>query len=228
MNKFGIGIITTQDRVLHPNYLNLLDQSTMFAVEVDHARTGVAPSRNRAMKKLYDAGCDYIVLFDDDAYPRRYGWQTYLIGCSYRSGADLLVTSTYESYRKSLTPDVDGTQWGMGSFIFLTRKAIDTIGYYNTAYDTYGHEDTAYMFRARRAGLSLHNDMDTSPKLIHKYICSLDIDEDEGDNKNADTMSQDKKQEYIDKNRPAFLAEIGSAKNYYPYDGGESLVNVVQ
>lgn len=85
MYKFGIAVISTMDREIQ-NYMEHTTHPTMFKLIPDVNRRGVAPTRNRAIKALYDAGCEYIVLFDDDCYPIRDGWQDLLLRAHKASG----------------------------------------------------------------------------------------------------------------------------------------------
>lgn len=217
MTRFGIGIITTQDRDLGPEYVNLVDQSTTICVEVDSERTGVSKTRNRVIKRLYDSGCDYIALFDDDCFPFQRGWQTFLENAYLSSGSHVLVMPKDEYITHDCINGVEHVEWGIGAFTFMTRHAIETIGYFNTAYDTYGYEDVGYLFRARRAGITSSTSHDSAPVDISKYLYSIDCDPlRQPDNA---TMLPELKQKYIQVNEPIFQAEISSPENYYPFVG---------
>lgn len=217
MNKFGIGIITTQDRKLSSEYINLIDQSTTICVEVDYNRTGVSKSRNRLIKKLYEAGCQYIVLFDDDCFPIQKGWQTYLEKTHLDSGSHVLIMPKDEYLSCGIENGVELVDWGIGAFTFMTRHAVETIGYFNAAYDTYGYEDVGYLYRARRAGITSSTSHDSAPVRVNQYLYSIDCDPvRQPDNA---TMASEKKQEYIRVNEPIFQAEISGPENYYPFIG---------
>lgn len=224
MTKFGIGIITTGDRTLHENYLKLLDQSqpTVFSVQVDQRRRGIAPTRNRAMKELYDAGCQDIVLFDDDCWPIKEGWQQYLVDTQYASGSHALLLPKDDPYIGEGVGDGSANlmRWGVGAFMYLTRELIDTIGYLNTRYDTYGYEDVAYLWRARNCRLSLTSEFDIAPRRIQDYIYSIDCDKSGNAVSNGTTLTQKQKNAYIEKNTRAFQEEIARGVKYYPFDGG--------
>lgn len=215
MVEFGVGIITTQDRHLSERYLNLIDRDTVIAVELDLERRGVAQTRNRVMKKLYDMGCKYITLFDDDCYPVKKGWQSLLVQCSLDSRAEVLVMPKNDHEMGCLVGSVENVRWGIGAFTFLTRSAMSTLGYYNSAYDTYGYEDVAYLYRARKAGLTVLPDYDSAPIGISKYIYSVDCDMDVEEKMSP--LSVGEKQAYIEKNKSIFNEEVGSGKIYYPF-----------
>jgi hypothetical protein len=214
MPKVGIGVITVQKRPLHPNILNLISQPTHFYVYTDYDRRGPAYGRNECIKNLMDAGCDYIFLFDDDTYPQVQGWQDYMIDCHEKSGyhcfsyPDKTVAKLYKSEEL-----IDFWAHNTGCFKSLTRKMVDTVGYFNPAYKTYGHEDIAYLYRARSTGLSGSGYADASPKLVHEYIFSEDV----LGKPAIDNMTVTEKTTAIEANRHHFVQEVTSGVLYYPY-----------
>ncbi len=216
MLKFGIGVISTMDRPLK-DYLVHTTQPTQFELVSDINRRGVAPTRNRALRALYDAGCDYIVLFDDDCYPVEEGWQDFLLRAHHSSGSEVLMFPKDNYAARGSRGDVEFVEWGIGAFTFLTRKAVETIGYFNTKYDTYGFEDVAYIARARYAGLTPSSMYDTVPIGITDYIYSVDCDKSVTP---QETLSSEEKDRLIEKNRPIFNEELSRGVVFYPYDGG--------
>lgn len=214
MYKVGIGVITVQKRPLHPNLLNLISRPTQFYVYTDYERRGVAYGRNECIKNLYEAGCDFIFLFDDDTYPQLENWQEYMIGCHEQSGyhcfsyPDKTVATLHKSEET-----VDFWVHNTGCFKSITRELVDTIGYFNSAYKVYGHEDIAYLYRARASGLSGDGYADATPRLIHEYIFSEDI----LGTPTIQNMTVDEKTAAIKANRPAFAQEVSSGVLYYPY-----------
>lgn len=216
MPKHGIGVITTLDRQLHPNLLHKIDQSTVFSIQVDSERSGISRTRNRALKELYDAGCDYITLFDDDCYPIARGWQTFLEDTQDKTGVHVL-TFPKDGYSYHREGALEYVHWGIGAFTFMTRTAVETVGYFNTAYDTYGHEDVAWLARARASGITGSHSHDTSPVGIRDYIYSIDCDKNE--QPRSSSLTQDEKNAYIEKNRAVFDKEIADGVIFYPYVG---------
>lgn len=212
--KVGIGVITVQKRALHPNLLNLISMPTHFYVYTDHERRGPAYGRNECIKNLYDAGCEYIFLFDDDTYPQLAGWQDYMVSCHETSGyhafsyPDKTVATLYKS--EDL---IDFWVHNTGCFKSLTRKMIDTIGYFNPDYHTYGHEDIAYLYRARASGLSGDGYGDASPKLVHEYIFSEDV----LGIPTVQNMTVEEKTQSIEANRATFAKEVTSGILHFPY-----------
>lgn len=215
MPKVGIGVITVQKRQLHPNLLNLISQPTQFYIYTDYERRGPAYGRNECIKNLYDAGCEYIFLFDDDTYPQLDGWQNYMIEQHQKSGYHAF---SYPDKTVAKLHSVDGEiefwQFNTGCFKSLTRRMIDTIGYFNPNYRTYGHEDIGYLYRARASGLSGSGSADACPARIHDFIYSEDVF---GDGSAIENMSVEEKTAAIEANRPVFREEATSGILYYPY-----------
>lgn len=218
MPQFGIGIITTGNRELHPNLLNLITEPTTFHVYTDYNRRGPAYGRNECIKVLMDSGCDYIALFDDDTYPIESGWQNYCVGMMRQANVDVIgypdpTVARLEGQGRGM----DYWQWCTGCFTMISRKAVETIGYYNTAYKTYGHEDIAYLFRARRAGLAGFLQADASPTGIAQFIKSEDIYGSDRDFNPTANMSTEQKQASIEANRSVFEDDVFMGPDFYPY-----------
>lgn len=215
MPKVGIGVITVQKRELHPNLLNYISQPTHLYIYTDHERRGPAYGRNECIKNLYDAGCEYIFLFDDDTYPRMEEWQDYMIECHEKTGyhcfsyPDKTVARLHKSEEH-----VDFWVHNTGCFKSITRKMVETIGYFNSAYRTYGHEDIAYLYRARASGLSGSGYADASPTLIHEYIFSEDI----LGSPAVHNMTEREKHIAIEENRHIFVDEVSTDVLYHPYN----------
>lgn len=208
--KIGIGVITCGVRPLH----SLLEPAgAITATFTDLGRRGPAYSRNEVLHQLYEEGCDYFFLFDDDCYPVMPGWAEYFIAQHEASGLDFLGLP--EVFKSPFTGSVGEIGfWGLfgavGCFSFQTRRMIDSIGYYNEAYHTYGYEDAGRNLRALRAmGLQHY----PSPIRASAYIHSQDVF---GECPRPN-MTTEAKQACIDANHPLWLAERDSSQLYYPY-----------
>lgn len=219
--KIGVGVITVQKRLIHPNILNLISHPTQFYVYTDFERKGVAHARNECIENLYNAGCDYIFLFDDDTYPIKYGWQDYFIEEHLRSGIHCFGNPSNHGTVYRTIDDINYWQWAMAQFHFMTRKMVETVGYYNPEYVTYGWEDVGYMYRARKSGLCGKVAGDPSPKLTSEYIQCDDMSTERHEPIQAPkasgdaNMSVEEKQRFIKLNEQTFRKEIASGKIYY-------------
>lgn len=218
--KFGIGIITTGNREIHPGVLNHLTMPTTIHIHLDTERRGPAYGRNECIKALYDIGCDYITLLDDDTFPIKNGWQDYLVKTTEKNKIHVLgypdpTVATKTAYAEGM----DWWQFCTGCFTFITRHAVQTIGYYNPEFKTYGHEDIEYLYRARETGLNGFLGGDASPAQIAEYIHSEDIYgvHDRSFDPTAN-MSAAAKQESIRINQDVFEKAIYQTRQMYrPY-----------
>jgi hypothetical protein len=223
--KVGVGIITVQSRDISPNFLNMITMPTHFYVHTDTERRGPAHARNECIKNLYDAGCEYFFLFDDDSYPQVPGWQDYLIKESERTGIHCFGYPDVFGYDPVAFSDgMVYWRWCTGAFNFMTRKLIDTIGYFNPEYSRYGYEDVAYLYRARQSGIGgARKDADPSPMKITSYIRNEDVfrmpKRSSGPFAN---MSQQDKDLAILENKAIFDRETTSNKLYYDYDKSQT------
>lgn len=213
--KVGIGIITCQNRPIHPNFLNLISGPTTTFVYTDHERKGPAYGRNECLKVLSEAGCDYFFLFDDDVYPVHEDWQSILVDLHESTGIHLFgYPDKRDKEPKSILGPIEFYQWNTGCFISLTRDMLEAIGYFNPAYKVYGFEDIAYLYRARRSGLAGNGLADPTPTQIYDLIYAEDI---LGVIDSEANMSVVQKTAAIDLNRDDFNREVASIQNYYPY-----------
>jgi hypothetical protein len=218
--KVGIAVITLQKRELHPNLLNLISGPTPVYVHVDSERRGPAYGRNQCMKALYDAGCDYIAFFDDDTYPVKAGWQRYMVLAATLGNVDVFgYPEVPRAQRLATRGEIDYWQWCTGCFKFISRKAVEKIGYFNDAYKNYGHEDIAYLHRARVAGLTGQPGADAAPRRITEFIHSEDYLGSSREYSYTANMSLEEKEAAVQAGRPAFNAEVNSQQLYYPYVG---------
>jgi len=211
--KIGVGVITMGVRALK-DYKTAPD--TYFHVHTDTDRKGVSHARNSCLKHLYDQGCDYMFVFDDDCYPVVGGWENYFVKCHEQSGLNFFILpEAFKDTALSLD-EHEIIRWtgGLCQFAFYTRKLVEEVGYYNNSYDRYGYEDAGYMHRVWHSGLNGRASGHPSPFRVLAYIHSEDV---YGENPESNISHEDK-QVYIQKNYPIYQEEIRSDRIYYPYD----------
>lgn len=219
--KVGIGITTTGVRDLRiDRYMGLArcqenGHQLEFVVHEDAERRGPAHAKNMTMRKLFDAGCDAMFLFDDDCYPMHYGWDQYVIDQSLRTGRPFYgLPESFKSNMKHFESGLQEETWWdgiIGCFIFQTRAVVHEVGYYNTEYQGYGYEDAARNDRVRRRffpGPSF-------PSLLRipSYVYSEDV----YDKDPIPNLSMAQKLNFIKKNEAIFSKEMHSDKIYYPF-----------
>lgn len=211
----GIGI-TTYNR---PEHLKLCQQMIdfntdygfRFYVHDDKEQKGIAYGKNMCLNKLKD--CDHIFLFDDDCFPIKEGWIDYFINSGYNHSC--YMTGKYQPLHYA---DKHTTYLGAsGVFMYITKKTLETVGYFNPEYGRYGFEHAGYSHRVFQAGLipsrfiCLNDTKD--------YIHSLDLDGIEGyeylDHKC--TLNDDEKRESIRLNDKIYHKETTEHQIYYDF-----------
>lgn len=214
MAKVGVGVITVGERELKPYRV---DQSKhIFYPFVDEGRKGVAYARNQCLKYLYDQGCDYIIVFDNDCYPLHDGYIDYFTSQMEKSGLHFFtLPESFKDRLVSVEGEIGYWDGTLCQFAMHSRELIETVGYYNEAYDRYGFEDSAYICRVVKSGLNGEKEGIPSPIRTLAYIHSEDV---YGENPKS-SLTLEEKQNYIQKNLPIYREEITSEKIYYPYQG---------
>lgn len=79
-----------------------------IAVDSDNDRQGVAKRKNECLKALED--CDYIVLFDDDCYPIKEGWEKALIDKSKKTNSHHFCFNKEPFYEKKGLIFINGVE----------------------------------------------------------------------------------------------------------------------
>ncbi len=120
---------------------------------------GVARARNYALNELKD--CDYIFLMDDDLLPKSPDWiPMHIKALSDKfCKIDLLIHYPNElgeclSYRNgAIYAGVTATESSTATLFAMTKDCLYTLGGFDSTMGYYGHEDTDYFTRARKAGI---------------------------------------------------------------------------
>lgn len=120
---------------------------------------GVARSRNYALSELCD--CDYIFLMDDDLLPKDPNWIPLHIKAMSDKFCqiDLLIhypneLNTCLGYRNgAIYAGVTATLSSTATLFAMTNRCLGILGGFDDTMGYYGHEDTDYYTRARKAGI---------------------------------------------------------------------------
>lgn len=173
MPKIGIGYITYK----RPEHIKFcIEQVEKYTHGQDYKlyvhndeinRGGIAYGKNMCLQNLSD--CDYVFLFDDDCFPIKEGWVDYFINSGYEHA--LYMNDKYQ-------PVYHGEKHVSyflcsGVFMFMTRKAINAVGFFNSEYSLYGFEHAAYSHRINKAGLTPAKYLTLNDTKV--YIYSLDL-----------------------------------------------------
>jgi hypothetical protein len=152
--KTGIGIISTGDRAISSNITQQLELNCLVSIYVDKDRKGPGYGRNQVIKSLYDSGCEHFFLFDDDVYPLRKNWDTHIINLAQENNLDFIgFPHVWDSKAIELDRGMPVFPGVTVQFAYLSRKCVETVGYFDLRYGKYGPEDITYAYRAHLAGL---------------------------------------------------------------------------
>lgn len=214
--KLGIGVITTPSRVLDMPKRGIersdlkVGPDTEVFVHLDVKYQGVAYSRNKCIKHLYDLGCDYIAICDDDLIFLMDGWLDLCASIMQQNKLDVAcLPDVLQGQRKGATHSTEFWTAYIGAFYILSRKAIEELGYFSEAFKGYGFEDVHYKYRYKlwtRAFIRI-------PKILPYLIASKDVL-----NYNHPSSIPDKEL-LIERNRKIFDKEIANGHIFYPYPG---------
>lgn len=213
--KIGVGMVTRGVREIPPQLRAYTAAETQIHIHLDADRRGAAHGRNACLRALYDAGCDYVFLFDDDCYPTMPGWEQYFIE-QHLSRPTLHFFGLPEVFKSRLaSTEGEIVFWReiIGCFSFQTRHFLDTVGGYDAGYARYGYEDVGRNQRALRSGLLGGTGAYPSPMRAPAYIHSQDVFAEHP----APNLSDAEKAEGIAANYSVLLAENASVELYRPF-----------
>lgn len=211
--KIGVGIITMGVRKLDPGYFTcrMLQPENLF-IYTDHEKKGPGYARNQCLKHFKDY--DYVFLFDDDCKPTRRGWEEYLIKHAIANDVHFMcLPNIFENQIIEQKGEMYYWCGGTGCFTLFSKKALETLGGYNTSYQRYGWEDTAIRHRAKKAGLTGSIEGFAFPLRGIGYIYSEDITHQNP----TPNMTQEEKQFCIELNRAEYAKEILGDKIFYEF-----------
>lgn len=208
--KYSLGITTTPSRGTAHND----EYPTLVHLDVDGV--GVSVSRNRLIHQLYNIGAEYICIMDDDVSVMRPKWFEYAVDVMEHNSIHAIgLPNNFES--RVLDAGCEMIYWSdwIGAFHIFSRRFIEEVGYFNTAYNRYGFEDSEMQHRARKSGLIGDKGM-PCPIRLPFYLHAEDV---YGINQTP-SIPQEEKDRLIALNRPVFLQaikDIDAGNIYYPY-----------
>lgn len=195
----GIGLITfnrrdmlrdTIERVrshtIHPRTSLVVadDGSTDGTLEMLHqmgvpfvtgGNAGVAWNKNRALFLLAElAGCDLVILLEDDTRPTRHGWEAPWIEVGLRAGHVNLALDHFKEqfvYGSGTAADPIRSRAITAQCAAFARDTLRYGGYFDSRYKGYGHEHVEHSIRLARAGYGGSDEMvEGSMRLLFTLI----------------------------------------------------------
>lgn len=184
--KIGIGYTTyKRDGLLQECLDNLRlhttsDYKLYIARDSDSDRRGIALRKNECLHHLQD--CDYIFLFDDDCYPKKKGWEQFIIKAHQDSGEQHFaylkddIHSAKNFYFCGDTTIKSFVTCG-GVFLSITKECLKKVGGFWDKYEIYGFEHYGYSFRAFQA--KVNSDLFMSIEGLEDYLHAYDYEDKE-------------------------------------------------
>lgn len=209
--KLGIGITTTPSG--RPIGDIKVSNDTLVSIHTDAKAIGVSRSRNNLIKELYDKGCTHIAIMDDDLTYLKQGWFEY--AAQVMDANNLQVVGLHNVFgSRKIYSNKGWSGWSnwLGCVHIFTRKFIEDVGYFCTAFDRYGYEDSHLQWRVAMQYPEL-NDARPVPDLLPHYILSHDVYEMHP----IVNIEKPEKLRLIEKNRIILDQEIEKGTIYYPY-----------
>lgn len=152
MIEVGIGITTYKRPIIVELCVSQIEKHTrqpfkLFVSDDTKTERGVAYNKNLCLDAL--KGSKHIFLFDDDCFPISDDWVDFFT----RSKINHLL------YLENRHRKISGSQNYLiagGVFLYISKEAFETVGYFNNAYGRYGYEHSAYSQRIYKSGLIPH------------------------------------------------------------------------
>jgi len=176
--RLGIGVTTYNRPEVSQLCISQIEKHTenyqLFVTNDLFDRKGIAWRKNECLRALKD--CDYIVLFDEDCFPIKKGWDWHLVYCSAATKEQHFLYLKETSHIKKIKEDYLVSYYNNcgGCMMFITKEVIEKVGGFNKDYGLYGFEHAGYSIRINKCGLTSMRY--PSPKNIGEYIYSLDYD----------------------------------------------------
>lgn len=118
---------------------------------------GVARAKNYLLKRMYDAGCDYMFLIEDDILIKSPKAITEYVKKSEESGIEHFLFAHHGPANKGMlfhrTNGVDLYTACIGAYCMYTRNVIEKVGYFDEELFN-AMEHVEHTFRISRAGYS--------------------------------------------------------------------------
>lgn len=180
--KIGVGC-TTYNRYEHLKFwskkiLETSNPDVIIHIANDNKeRKGIAFRKTECIRELYNEGCDYIFLFDDDCFPIKKGWEQYFIDASIKSKQAHFIYQ-HETPSVKLMDSFNGINsfdHSNGCMLFITREVAEKVGGFSPNFGLYGFEHSNYSNRIHNMGFTTIGKY-LCPNKASNYIYSLDID----------------------------------------------------
>lgn len=184
MTRIGLAISTrNRHGIYEPNYerwRTMMPDDSVLVVVDDASNppaknatfrfdqnVGIAPTKNKCIELLLEAGCEHLFLADDDCYPIDPNWYE-----PYVNNPEPHLMAIYEKQDSAIFKELgrdDKTIWfnfTRGYFLYFTRECIERVGMFDTDFTDIPrgiagmYEHTNLSDRIYAAGLTTHKYQD--------------------------------------------------------------------
>lgn len=190
-----------------------------FVLEVDKDLKGVAQTKNKSLRKLYDAGCDYFYLFDDDVFLKRTGFFQWVYRVHKASGINhfcYMNPNANHKVNKQIkfgNHTINQHEGLSGCFLFLTREVLDKVGGYDKDFEGYGYGHIEYTSRINHNFGHKPNEY-YSINDMHLFLHSLDFDGNLFGSIKKGVVPKSVKDKGIKRNNPLYKQKLENLKRY--------------
>jgi len=138
-------------------------------------RLGIAKAKNECFRRTADH--DYWFLFDDDCFPVKEGWADLYIDKSIENKCHHMLWNAHAGPYVPIgeTNGIREFNAPLGVMLFVTGKALATVGGMNEDFGIYGNEHIKYTHRMHSAGMTNGFGCICSPAKCDEYIYAYDI-----------------------------------------------------
>ncbi|HEX9059774.1 MAG TPA: glycosyltransferase family A protein, partial [Clostridia bacterium] len=183
-------------------------------------RLGIAKAKNVCLDNL--KGCDYIFLFDDDCFPKRFAWEDCYISASSMSGVEYMNWMRPDVpnhlFVKNEYQDIIEYNNCMGVLQFFTKNAAEILEGFDERFLIYGFEHAEIANRAFTLELTNGYGPYIAPLECNDYIYTIDMDYDHlkvpiplgGEIICRSSLSAEEKDIYIKENSKVFEGIINA------------------
>lgn len=215
--KIGVGVTLSQTKTEWKGLQLCSDDTSVTPVFGD---TTIAIDKNCLIKHCYDAGREYIFIFDDDTFPIKKGWEMFFIAASKRTGVQHFILGNDEHLQMiGFENGLNYFRKGTGCMLFLTRQVIEKVGYLNNKYGRYGFEHATYSHRIHKAGLT--PSWYCSVEGWEEYVYSWDLQKEDAGKHGfvkEEWATPEEKTAYIEENQALYRKEMTTRNIYLDYE----------
>lgn len=213
--KIGIGVITSGQRDLRPEYTRHAPSGSVFVAYVDKEKRGAAYCRNEVIKSLADAGVTHFFIMDDDVWPLRHDYTQRIIEEASRNNVGMVgMPHVLSGSELRGTAGNSVVHAGVStSFCYFTKECLEKVGYFDERYGMYAPEDSDFAWRCAVNGFTGSNGF-----LVPAFLTCIIYSQDMIDGFTNSTFSEEDKKVVFEQGKALLEEKIKNREcGYIPY-----------